>query len=221
MGRRERPPMYRLSQWLMRQIFRLIGKCEVTGLENIPKTGPFFVIANHQSVLDPLLIVAMQKREIHVMAKSTQFSNPLLGDYIARHCKSFPVRRYQIDPQSVRISLRRLAEGFGVGIFIEGERSWDGLMQQPRLGTLRLILKAGVQVIPVTIVGAYDVWPRWHRGIRRGTVRIHYGEPLCFQKLDRKADREAVLDETAEKLMNTLQKQIDADLERAGQTDES
>lgn len=202
--------MYRLSQWLMRQIFRVVGRCEVTGLENIPKSGPFLLIANHQSLLDPLLIVAMQKREIHVMAKSTQFSNPLLGAYMATHCKAFPVRRYQIDPQSVRISLRRLKEGLGVAIFVEGERSWDGHLQPPRLGTLRLILKAGVQVVPVTIVGAYDVWPRWHRGIRRGTVRIHYGAPLRFPKLDSKADREAALDPTADKLMTTLQKQIDA-----------
>ena len=48
-----------------------------------------------------------------------------------------------------------------MGVFPEGERSWDGRLQPLRSGTIRLLLKAGVPVIPCGMVGIYEVFPRW------------------------------------------------------------
>lgn len=194
---------YRFCQRLVRTLWPLIGKLEVKGREHIPAEGPFLLIANHQSVLDPILIQTVCPRPVHTMAKSTQFGSKLVGGLMYR-LKSFPVRRYQIDPQAVRYTLRMLGRGEPVGIYVEGERSWDGRLQQPRLGTIRLILKAGVPVIPCTIQGSYDVWPRWDRRLRRAPVTITFGEPLRFQKLDRREEREAILRETAELIMERL-----------------
>ena len=194
---------YGFAQRLVRLLWPVIGPLDVDGLENIPQNGPFLLIANHQSYLDPILIQAMVPRPMYTMAKSTEFSSPLVGGLLKR-LKSFPVRRFEIDPQAVRIVLRHLEAGRGVGIYIEGERSWDGRLKPPRLGTLRLILKAGVPVIPCGISGAYDVWPRWHRRIRRGTVRIRVGEPLRFPQLDDRSARNAALPEARDRLMSAL-----------------
>ena len=194
---------YRSIQLVVRALFPLVGKVEVRGLENIPREGPFLLVANHQSYLDPMIIQTVVRREIYTMAKSTQFSDRLTGG-ILRRLKSFPVRRFETDPQAVRIALRRLREGYGVGLYIEGERSWDGRLQPPRLGALRLILKAGVPVVPCGVAGAYDVWPRWDRALKRGSVRITIGAPMRFPQLDRKPDREAALPDVGARLMATL-----------------
>lgn len=194
---------YRFCQRMVRGLWPLIGRLEVQGRELIPQEGPFLLIANHQSILDPIIIQTVCPRPIHTMAKSTQFGAPFLAQLMYR-LNSFPVRRYRIDPQAVRYALRILGRGEPVGIYIEGERSWDGKLQQPRLGTLRLILKAGVPVIPCTIQGSYDVWPRWHRGLRRAPIRITFGEPLHFPKLDQRAAREAALPEAARLLMERI-----------------
>ncbi len=199
--------IYRLAQWLARTLWHLLGRVEVRGLGNVPPDGPFLLVANHLSILDPILVQSMLPRPLHTMAKSTQFTAPLVGWLMATHLRSFPVRRYEIDPQAVRLVLRRLQEGKGVGIFIEGERSWDGRLQEPRLGTLRLLLKAGVPVIPCGVHGTYGVWPRWGRP-RRSHVRITFGEPLRFPKLDRRDEREALLDETGERLMAAIRASI-------------
>ncbi|MFP4624662.1 MAG: lysophospholipid acyltransferase family protein [Gemmatimonadota bacterium] len=194
--------VYGVAQRLVRALWPLVGRLDVTGLEHIPGDGPFLLISNHQSYLDPVLVQAVVRRPMYTMAKSTEFSNPVIGPLLKR-LKSFPVRRFEIDPQAVRIVLKHLRRGDGVGIYIEGERTWDGRLQPPRLGTIRLVLKAGVPVIPCGISGAYDVWPRWSR-LRRGRVRIRFGEPLRFPQLDRRADREAALDETREALMSAI-----------------
>lgn len=196
--------LYGFSAWLARVLSRtLLPRMQVRGLENVPEEGPFLLVSNHQSIIDPVLIQAFCPRTVHTMTKSTQFAVPAMGWYMAR-LHAFPVRRYQIDPHAVRIALRRLGAGHPVGVYVEGERSWDGRLQEPRLGTLRLLLKAGVPVIPCVIRGSYDVMPRWHRGLRRAPVSITFGEPLHFPRCERRSEREACLEEASDRLMQTL-----------------
>ncbi len=73
-------------------------------------------------------------------------------------------------------SFGRLAEGHAVGVYPEGERSWDARIQPFRRGTIRLLLKAGVPVIPCGLAGTYDVLPRWSKTIRRTRIRVEFGK---------------------------------------------
>lgn len=198
---------YSSFQWLIRTSWKALAGLEVQGRHNVPPSGPFLLICNHQSNLDPLIIQAVCPRIVRAMAKSSQFAVPIVG-WVMRRVRSFPVRRYKIDPQAVRTTLRALGAGEGVAIYIEGERSWDGILQSPRLGTVRLILKAGVPVIPTTITGSYEAWPRWDSHIQRLPVTVTFGAPLEFPRLDRKADREAAVPSTSRRIMGTLARQI-------------
>jgi 1-acyl-sn-glycerol-3-phosphate acyltransferase len=198
---------YRFMQWLGRMVGRAVGGLQVEGLENLPD-GPFLLLANHESILDPILIQAVCPRPIHAMAKSTQFSAGMSG-WLMRHLKAFPVRRYRVDPQAVRLVLRRLEEGNAVGIYVEGERSWDGRLQEPRRGTIRLALHAGVPIVPCTIAGSYEVWPRWDRHLRRGRIRIRFGQPFTLPHPRSRAERELLVDHAADRIMGTLAAQIE------------
>lgn len=200
--------LYRFCQATVRALWPLVGRLDVQGLHHIPRSGPFLLVANHQSILDPILIQAVCPRPVHTMAKSTQFTSSIFA-WLMPRLLSFPVRRFEIDPQAVRYVLRKLGEGEAVGIYVEGERSWDGRLQPPRLGAVRLVLKAGVPVVPVSIRGAYDAWPRWHRSLRRETISIRFGETLDFPKLDRRSDREAALPAAADRLMSAIASGLD------------
>jgi 1-acyl-sn-glycerol-3-phosphate acyltransferase len=200
--------LYRTVQRLARALWRLVGTIDVRGLENIPETGPCIIIANHQSYVDPVLIQAWLRRPLHTMAKSTQFSTPGLG-WLMKKLLSFPVRRWEIDPQAARIVLRRLESGEAVCVYIEGERSWDARLQPPRRGTLRLILKAGVPVIPCAVHGTYDFWPRWGRPRRGSHVSILVGPAIRFPQSDDRAERDRLLPATGERLMAALRGLLD------------
>lgn len=202
---------YRVAQWIPRTLWRPFAGLHVEGLSNIPATGPFLLICNHQSNLDPVFLQAVCPRPVHSMAKSSQFAVPGLG-WLMKRLLAFPVRRYQTDAQAVRMALRRLANGNGVVIYIEGERSWDGHLQPPRIGTVHLILKAGVPVIPASIAGSYHAWPRWHRGIQLQPVRITFGPPMTFPRIDSRTDRHAFVNEAAATIMGTLGRQLEREL---------
>ena len=188
--------VYDLLKGLPGALWRRFGTLNVQGAGNIPASGPFLLIANHQSILDPLLIQSVIQRPIHTMTKSTQFQVPFLGWLMANHLNCFPVRRYEVDPQAVRMVLRRLREGEGVGIYVEGERSWDGRLQPPRRGAVRLLMATEVPVIPAVITGSYEAWPRWARRPARADIQIRFGRALALPKpAARREEREAVLAE--------------------------
>ncbi len=199
--------LYPLFQRIVRLGWHFIGPVEVRGLQNGPRSGPVLIIANHQSILDPILIQSFCRRPMYTLTKSTQFGSPVMHWLLPR-LLAIPVRRFQVDPQAVRSVRRHLIRGDAVGIYIEGERSWDGRLQSPRLGTVRLLLKAGVPVVPVGISGSYDVWPRWGRGLRRAPIRISFGEPLRFPRLDRREEREAAVPAAADTIMSAIRAQL-------------
>jgi len=198
--------IYRMVQVLAPRLWRIRGSLEVIGRQNLPATGPFLLIANHQSLLDPILIQSAVPRPVYTMAKSTQFAAPILGLIMPR-IHAFPVRRYQVDPQSVRIALRLLRQGRGVAVYIEGERTWNGHLQEPRRGTVRLALRAGVPIIPTTIRGSYDAWPRWDRRPWPAAVRIRFMEPIELPAV-RGARNRRLVTETADLIMRALRSGI-------------
>ena len=195
---------YRLAKPLIRWWVASIVRSQFEGVDRLPRTGPCILVPNHQSVLDPMLLQGGLPRAVDSMTKSTQFTRGFFRWFLPR-LHAFPVRRYRVDPQSVRILLRRLGEGRVVCIYPEGERSWDGRLQPFRRGTLRVILRAGVPVIPVGIDGTYRVWPRWSSRPFRGlTAHVRLGEPILFgEQKDREA-REAALPEAERVLREAL-----------------
>ena len=195
---------YALLRLLAMPFAHLAARLEVVGKENIPRDGPFILVANHQSILDPILVQIVCPRPLHTLTKSTQFRGSVWG-WLMPRVNAIPTRRYRIDPQVVRVVLRRLSQGEAVGVYPEGERSWDARLQPFRRGTIRLLLKAGVPVIPCWVAGSYDVWPRWSKTIRRRRVRVEFGQPLQWPALDRRVERDAMLPEAVEALRSTLE----------------
>ena len=194
-------PFFRVT---LKWVGLALTRARVSGIAHIPRDGPFFLVANHESILDPFLVQGNCPRTTHFFAKSTQFTaNAVFGWFLPR-VAAIPARRYRVDPQSVRTALRALERGDGVGIYLEGERSWDGALQPFRRGSIRLILGAGVPVVPCCVSGSYDAWPRWTRSRRRAPAHVRYGEPLHFGVHETRAAREAALDGCAERLAQAL-----------------
>ena len=80
---------------------------------------------------------------------------------------------------ALREALRTLEAGAPVVIFPEGRVSRDGLLQEGMRGIGMMLTKTGAPVIPVAIMGTYEVLPR-HRFLpRRHPITVRFGEPIC------------------------------------------
>ena len=136
--------------------------------------GPFVVVANHQSILD-ILLLSRLPREMKWVAKASLFAVPWAG-WMLRLAGDIPVRRG--DPESGGEALARarayLDRGMSVMVFPEGTRSTTGELLPFKTGAFRLALEAGVPVLPVAVSGTGAGMPKGGPWVRpcRAIARI-------------------------------------------------
>ncbi len=195
---------------IARPIVKALFSVHIEGLDNIPGTGAAVLLSNHTSFLDSIILGAFPKRHIWFMAKNSELRNPLLT-WAIRHARGFPVRRYTIDTQAVRNAIRIIQQGHILGIYPEGERTWDNRLLPFKRGTMRLVLALGKPVIPVGISGSYSLMPRWESTIERTPVKVRIGEaltlphiPLPQQKVSDISDAELVLSSRIKQLSGEI-----------------
>jgi 1-acyl-sn-glycerol-3-phosphate acyltransferase len=177
-----RPLLFALLRSLVRHLVYRHLPVVVHGRRHVPSAGAAVVLANHGSLLDAILLGAALPRPIRFMAKDSEFDNPLLAGILS-HLRAFPVRRHAVDAHAVRTARRIVQNDHILGLFPEGERTWDGRRLPLRRGALRLLLSLGVPLIPVGIAGTYAMMPRWTHRIRRHPVTIRFGAPIQLPAL--------------------------------------
>lgn len=166
-------------------------------IDEIPRSGPVIVAANHASNLDPVVIAAALMprlgRRLQWLGKKELFSWPILG-WVATNGGVHPVDRSTADVEAFRLAVRILDEGHALFVFPEGTRSHDGTLREARDGVSVLALRTGAPIVPVGIAGSFEVWPRGqkfpHPG---GRVTVRVGSPFrVADGLSEGTDRKAV-----------------------------
>lgn len=176
-------------------VARLLWGLRAEGVEHVPRSGPFILVSNHCSNLDPPFIAwatgYQVDRVIHFMAKIEMRDWFFIG-WLATQSGTFFVRRGEGDRAAQRFSLETLADGRPIAIFPEGTRSRDGRLKAFKSGAALLAIRSGAPILPVAIAGSHRLFPdgsRWPHATRM-TVRI--GPPLSLShqptgRIDREA----------------------------------
>lgn len=167
---------YLLVRAAVRRILYRWLPVTVKGVESFPETGGVVLVANHLSYLDPFFLLAAIPRPVRFLATAEIFRR-LLPALFFRAMGGIPYRRYVRDPTALSRFLRLGRAGEVIGLFPEGERSWDG-RPGPMARGIRAALAAGVPVVPVRISGAHEFWPRAAPRPRRAPVHLEFGTPL-------------------------------------------
>ena len=158
---------------------RLTGvRLTLAGLESIP-TRPCVLVANHESYLDAFALIAASERPLAFVAKRELTANPLVGRFLARMGTLF-VERFDLQRSSAESSQldQALAAGRSLVFFPEGTfREQPGLLPF-RMGAFAAAARAGVPVLPVTLMGTRRCMPGDSFRLRRGAIRVVVGAPL-------------------------------------------
>ena len=166
----------RFANLLLRILFRILLRVEVTGSENVPAQGPFIAMINHIYFYDPVLLTALAPRFIVIMSKIENLDIPVAG-LLLKLYGSFPVRRGEVDRQAIRTSLDVLGQGHGLMMAPEGTRSRAGSLQPGRVGMSWLALHSNAPIVPVAISGQERLTRNLKR-LRRTPVRMVFGKPF-------------------------------------------
>ncbi len=164
------------SHWLILFFMRL--KIKVSGKENIPNTGLLTVFANHKSYADPFIIFDIMKRPTTFTPKMSVYKLPLVGTLL-KYLGAFPIDRSS-DRNTARAmvdAIKVIKDGMAMAIFPEGgikDRN-DEKMVAMRAGAYRVAMKAGADLLPVSIQNTTSIK---HRAPFRSTKIIVVIHPV-------------------------------------------
>jgi 1-acyl-sn-glycerol-3-phosphate acyltransferase len=171
-----------VSQILVGVLFTFWLRYRARGVARVATAGGGLLLANHSSFLDALLVALPLRRPVSFLARDTLFSVPVVG-WMLRHTCVMPLRRDTGGAAGIRETLRRLEEGFLVGIFPEGTRSADGSLGTFKPGFAALVRRTDLPIYPVGIAGANRALGRGSLFLRPGRIRVVFGEPLARETI--------------------------------------
>jgi 1-acyl-sn-glycerol-3-phosphate acyltransferase len=169
------------------------------GWKNVPTSGPLLLLANHQSMFDPVLVGLASRRYLSYLARKNLFEQPLLAPLI-RSLNAIPIDR-GFGKDGIQAVLDALGQGQAVLIFPEGERTHDGTVQPLKAGVSLLIKRVNCPIVPVGISGAFAAWNRFIKLPRPSplflppgpsTLGISVGRPIDPKRY-KGVDREAMM----------------------------
>ena len=152
----------RMAGWLLRSCYRVrIGRSAEAALNRLPKDASVVYVMNHRSNADYLLVAFLLANRVSISYAVGEWARVWPLERLFRSFGSFFVRRRFRDPlyHTVleRYVQRAVAQGTTQGIFIEGGLSRDGRLQEPKLGLLDYMLRAGAKDLVFIPVGInYD-----------------------------------------------------------------
>lgn len=154
-------------------------KVRVIGAENCLADKPQIFMANHQSDFDILIVLAHIPGQFRWIAKKELFKIPLFGPAM-RKAGYIEIDRQdrQRALQSLEEAARKIREGKSVVTFPEGTRSKDGTVKPFKQGMFHLAIKAGVPIVPISIIGAHEIMPKRSLRIRPGRITMVIDRPI-------------------------------------------
>ncbi|MEL7037405.1 MAG: lysophospholipid acyltransferase family protein [Cyanobacteria bacterium J06592_8] len=195
--------LYRLFKYsIVSPMFRVYFRGRVQGVENIPKQGKVIVVSNHASDFDPPLLSNCMRRPVAFMAKEELFQVPVLKDAI-RLYGAYPVKRGSADRSAIRAALTALEEGWAVGLFLEGTRTADGRIHDPKLGAAMIAAKANAPLLPVCLWGTEAILKKGSVMPRAVPVTVRIGQLLDPPRSTQRSELETVTQKCTD-LINTM-----------------
>ncbi len=165
----------------VRVLFTLYFRLSIRGDRALVE-GPAIVCANHQSLLDALLVgLAVRTRVRFVMTEL--FANVWGLRWFFRWNRVILMREESSNREMFKDSLDALRSAEVLGIFPEGKVSLDGSLADFQPGAISLALRERVPIVPVAIVGAHRALHRSHRFPRPRKIRIRVGRAIPFDEL--------------------------------------
>ncbi len=142
-------------------------------MEPLPGEGPYLIICNHVTNLDPVILaMASPKKMItYVASENILRLHPRLRGLLYGAFAPIARRKGASGADTALTALRALRAGKNICIFAEGETSWNGLTERIQPGTAMLLRASGATLVTYRIHGGYFTFPRWASGLRRGRVK--------------------------------------------------
>ena len=180
---------------------------EIRNIENIPNDDNYVICMNHQSYLDPMLILGYISENIFLLAKEELNNPPFFKEAMQLFCITID----RDNPRNAVKALRRIMEylkkGESIGIFPEGTRTRDGTIAPFAPGGLKIAYKCKKKLVPIVIDGTGKAMPRKSWIVRPAKVTATILEPIHPNQFEQYEDYESAIHHQMQAGLNDLRKE--------------
>jgi 1-acyl-sn-glycerol-3-phosphate acyltransferase len=175
-GRRQ----HRIAQAWARVCLRIArSPIHITGLDVVHEHPVAVYCCNHLSYMDTPAIFAALPFPFRILARSDLWRLPFIGWHLNRSGQiSVAVDNPRASIASLTNGVRALKGGMPLFVFPEGGRSRDGELQPFMSGPAYMAIRAGVPVIPMALVGTYELLPMHTRHFSSRPLELRIGAPI-------------------------------------------
>ncbi len=177
-----------IVQWAFKVVVFFAGtKVIVKGEENIPKDTAVMYVGNHRSYFDIILTYIRVPRPTGYISKKEMNNIPLLGIWMRHlHCLFLDRKDIKQGLKTILEAIEKAKSGISICVFPEGTRNKTGEEMLPfHEGSFKIAEKAGVPIVPMTLVNTSAIFEDQFPRIKKTTVIIEYGEPVYLNKMER------------------------------------
>ena len=166
-------------RWATALLGIAISPVRLVGGENLANIRAAVYVVNHLSYMDTPVLFSKLPFQFRILARHELFRLPFIGWYLKRS------GQVAVDSSSLRSSLaslnrgvRILQEGMPLVVFPEGGRSADGQLQPFLSGPAFMAIRAGVPIVPMALIGTYEVMPMHTYHVHPRPLTLVIGEPI-------------------------------------------
>ncbi|MGH4118440.1 lysophospholipid acyltransferase family protein [Clostridium sp.] len=202
--------LYKLVTNWSNYVLKIAGlDLTVVGKENVPNV-PCVFVGNHQSNFDIPAILANTNRLTGVIAKKNMEKIPIMSYWMRKiHCVFMDRENPREALKSISEGIENLKDGYSMLIFPEGTRSRSNNMGEFKKGSMRLAIKAGVPIVPITIYDTHKAMEGNDGKIKKANAKIIIGKPIYTDHMSK--EEKANIGETVKSII-----QYNLDKERIG-----
>ncbi len=202
-----RYPRRRLIRGILRPAisaaFATLANVEISGRENLPKSGPLIVVGNHFSFLDPVAMIRVLPWPPEYIGGHRNPSAPVWTGFFSHLWGYYPVFRGTGSRFALLAAERVIRQGGILGIFPEAG-NWATVLRPARPGTAYLAVRTGAPILPVGFDGLTEVFSALKEG-RRARVTMRIGRPFGpFKATGRGRERRRQLEEIGHEIMQHI-----------------
>jgi 1-acyl-sn-glycerol-3-phosphate acyltransferase len=167
----------RFWSWLIMKT--ILSPVTVTGLEKIDTSRAHVYAVTHASALDIPVLYVYLPFQFRILFKKELLSYPIIGWHLRR---SGQVCIDQQKPTQsiahIRSAVKSLQGGMPLVIFPEGGRTPDGEIKPFMQGAFYLAIKAQVDIVPIALVGTFELLPMNTYHIKSRPLEMRLGQPI-------------------------------------------
>jgi 1-acyl-sn-glycerol-3-phosphate acyltransferase len=156
-----------------------LSPVRTVGAEKLKHYPVAVYASNHLSYMDTPVLFAKLPFQFRILAKLGLWKIPFVGWYLRRS------GQVPIDSGSSRSAVAGLLRGVAalksgmpLVLFPEGSRSPDGHLQAAHSGCAFMALRAGVPLVPLALIGTYELLPIHVYSLRPRPLKIIVGDAI-------------------------------------------